>query len=439
MTNTHGLRRPLFWMVLAALALRLAVMLFVYRQNLDPATDHWSFGFEEGRVARSMATGQGFGNPLYAPTGPTAWFGPVYPAILAGVFKIFGVYTPTACIAILVFNDLVSALTCIPIFFFTRRGFGEGVAQLAAWLWVSFPDAIYGPNSRIWDTWLTTLLLAILFCMALSLAETNRTRKWVACGLLSGAAALTNPSLLSVLPLLALWALWRLHRQGRSWILPAASCVLATILVIAPWVARNYRVFHKFIPIGDSFGLEIGIGNNGDSSYLYSVADGPWNPWQNNTQWREFQRLGEVSYFALKGREGLTYIENHPGWYAWMVARRIVNVWTDYWSVSPSYLAKCPYTLVNVPLYTLLSGLTLLGLWRAFQERRSEAAVPYAIVCFFFPLVYYVTHTGDWYRRPIDPFFVALASNGVAFLFARLRRRRLPNSALQSEAALHLS
>ncbi|HLW82865.1 MAG TPA: glycosyltransferase family 39 protein [Candidatus Acidoferrales bacterium] len=420
-------RGTLFWMVTVALVLRLTVMLFVYRQSFDPRTDYWSFGFEEGRVARALASGQGFSNPLYAPTGPTAWFAPIYPAILAGVFKIFGIYTKAACLAILSLNSLISALTCIPIFLFARKSFSEGIALLAGWIWAFFPDAVYGPNNRIWDTWLGTLLLAILFYMALRLAESDRVRDWIAYGLLSGVAALTSPVLLSVLPFLALWALWRLRSARMRWFAPALSCMLATILVISPWLVRNYRVFHRFIPLRDDLGLELAVGNSGDSRFTEAVDDGPWLP-EGQAQWNDYRRLGETKYFDRKFHEGLTYVEQHPVWYAWMVARRIVNVWTNFWSFSKSYRQNDPFAPITVPLYTLLSALTLLGLWRAFREKGGGVATPYAIVLFFFPIVYYVTHTRDWYRRPIDPFFVALAA-GAIVAWRRKRETRTTQGA----------
>ncbi len=43
--------------------------------------------------------------------------------------------------------------------------------------------------------------------------------------------------------------------------------------------------------------------------------------------------------------------------------------------------------------------------------------MPYAIMLFFFPLIYYFTHTGDWYRRPIDPMIVIFAAYALARMF----------------------
>ncbi|MFZ3245051.1 MAG: glycosyltransferase family 39 protein [Candidatus Acidiferrales bacterium] len=431
----RSVRRTLFWMVAAALLLRLIVMCFVYGQQLNPDHGNWAFGFEEGRVAASIANGQGFSNPLYGPTGPTAWYGPVYPYILAGVFKLLGTYTKASCIAILSFNSLISALTCLPIFFLTRKGLGAGVAKVAGWIWVFFPDAVYGPNGRIWDTWLATLLLATLFFISLKLEDSTRVRDWAGFGLLSGVAALTSPVLLSVLPILALWMLYRLHRQQKRWLAPALSALLAVILVVSPWVVRNYRTFHRFIPIGDSLGLEIGIGNNGESWFPYSVTDGPWNPWKGDAQWKEFQRLGELGYFDKKSQEGAAYIRSHPSWYAGRVVRRIVYVWTNFWSLSERYRSTEALTPLTACLYAILSVLTLLGLCRAFRQYGIAVAMPYALVLFFFPLIYYFTHPAEWYRRPIDPFFVALAACEVFALASSKSPAFLVRTKVASERA----
>src|ERR1700675_3307768 len=122
-------------MVIVALALRLMVMVFAYTIQLDPSQDHWVFGWETGRVARSIATGHGFSSPYSEPTGPTALIPPVYTCLLAGVFKIFGVYTTASALVILTLNNLFSSLTCVPVYLIARRIFGIRTAAWAGWMW----------------------------------------------------------------------------------------------------------------------------------------------------------------------------------------------------------------------------------------------------------------------------------------------------------------
>src|SRR5215467_4690032 len=103
---------PYVLMVAVALAIRLAVIPFVYTDWTDPfVLDHWAFGL----VARSIATGHGFGN-VFANTGPTAVLPPVYSYLLAGIFNVFGVETRASVLAALSLNIFFSALTCIPVF-----------------------------------------------------------------------------------------------------------------------------------------------------------------------------------------------------------------------------------------------------------------------------------------------------------------------------------
>src|SRR5450755_3061096 len=171
-------------MVLVALAIRLVVMVFLLPEQLEPQRDHWHFGYETGRIARSIVEGRGFSSPLFEDTGPTAWMTPVYPYLVAGVFKVFGVYTKASATVLLSLNALLSALACVPIFLIARISFGERVAKWSGWAWAFFPYAIYFPVERIWETWLATLLLCILFLITLHLDSEEKFSKWAIFGLL---------------------------------------------------------------------------------------------------------------------------------------------------------------------------------------------------------------------------------------------------------------
>src|SRR6202167_5492284 len=204
-------------MVLVALVIRLVVMVFLLPEQLEPQRDHWHFGYETGRIARSIVQGRGFSSPLLEDTGPTAWMTPVYPYLVAGVFKIFGIYTKASAIVLLSLNAVMSALVCVLVFLIARVSFGERVAKWSGWAWAFCPYGIYFPVERIWETWLATLLLCLLFLITLNLDDENRFLKSVAFALLWALSALTSPALLSVLPFLAGWVIYRRHRLGQPW------------------------------------------------------------------------------------------------------------------------------------------------------------------------------------------------------------------------------
>ena len=78
-------------MVLLSFLLQVAAIGVFRQYHTRPGEDNFGFGFEMGRVGRSIALGQGFSNPYGGNTGPTAWEPPLYPYLIAGVFKIFGI------------------------------------------------------------------------------------------------------------------------------------------------------------------------------------------------------------------------------------------------------------------------------------------------------------------------------------------------------------
>jgi Dolichyl-phosphate-mannose-protein mannosyltransferase len=430
----HFLRRSksdfyvLLWVVTAALAARLVVMAFLYTEQLDPANDHWKFAYETGRIARSLATGQGFSSPLFESTGPTAFLTPVYPGIVALFFKIFGIYSRASAFALLIFQALISSLTCIPIFLIGRRTFDGRVARWSAWAWALFPYGVYFPVERIWSTWLSTLLLTIVFLMAITMDRRTRIWQWLTFGALVGVTALTDPVVMSVLPLLLAWMCYRLYQQNANWVRPASTAVLALTMCVAPWFVRNYRVFHRFVPFRDTMGMELWIGNNGDTSHWRPTQIGPWH---NAQDWEQFKQLGELRYMARDQRWALDYIDAHPGFFVVTTVRRIIYLWTGFWSFRTQYLAQEPLDIPNIFFSVTFTILCSLGLWRAFRTNAMMAA-PYAATFLCFPLVYYITHVEVYYRRQIDPLMIVLAVYAITSLARKKEQVREREEELQA-------
>ena len=98
----------LFWV---ALILRLLYITFAHTYRIRLFQDHFQFGWEVGRIARAVATGYGYSDPFTGHTGPTAWCPPLFTLLLAGVFKVFGVYTAASAWVIFAIDSVFSAAT----------------------------------------------------------------------------------------------------------------------------------------------------------------------------------------------------------------------------------------------------------------------------------------------------------------------------------------
>ncbi|HEV2400010.1 MAG TPA: glycosyltransferase family 39 protein [Candidatus Sulfotelmatobacter sp.] len=403
----HPKRIPLYvWMVALALAVRLAVIPFVYHDWTDPfVLDHWAFGL----VARSIVSGHGFGNVFARNTGSTAVLPPVYSYLLAGIFKIFGIETTASVLAALSLNSLFSALTCAPVFLIAKRGLGDRVGKWAGWGWAFYPYGIYYGADWAWSTCLVTLELAWLFWFAWRLENSSRIRDWLLFGLFGGFAALTEPVVLSVVPFLALWTLIRRFRDHQSWAGPLLAGAIGALAIMSPWIVRNYETFHRFIPVRSGYGLELYIGNNG---YSTRWVNSSLHLNHNDDELHEYERVGEMAYMDHKMQQAKSYIRSHPAWFVWMTGRRILYMWTGYWSFSREYLKDEPLDPPNIFVDTIMTILALLGLRRLFL--RDTLGVRFLIVLFFFPLAYYFSHPETYYFRPVDPLIVVLAAVTIA-------------------------
>jgi 4-amino-4-deoxy-L-arabinose transferase-like glycosyltransferase len=402
--------------VLIALAVRLVIILAPNFENLMDA-DH-IHGWEQGNVAEALVAGRGFGSALVS-NQTSAIMPPVFPLIVAVFYEFFGVHTAASIFAVHAFDCLLSALACIPVFLMARRSFGERVAWWAAWGWAFSPYGIYFAAAWAWSTHLLLLCLCWLLVLAQRMERSPRLALWAGFGLLAGFAGLTEPSVLVVIPFLLALACWRLWREGKSWFVPACVAGVVMMAAISPWMIRNALVFHRFIPMRDSMGLEMWMGNNG---YDLRWTSDDLHPLHDAQELAAYNSMGELAYMNLKSQQAKAYIHDHPGWYAWMSLRRAVYIWTGYWSFNRDYLALEPADPANIPFATCLTLLGLLGLVIAWRDTPFEA-LRYAGVLFLFPLIYYFSHPEPYHLRPVDPLLVILGCQAILVLRERGRVR----------------
>ena len=406
--------------VIIALALRILVITAGHTYRITPRRDHFQFGWETGRIARSIALGQGFSSPTDLPTGASAWTAPVYPYILGGVFKVFGVYTKTSAWVILVFNSIFAALTCWTLYRIGERVFGESVARGTAWTWAVFPYAIYWPVRVVWDVCLSTFLLSLALWLAIRMRHKAGFRDWAAYGLLWGVIALTNTACLILLPCMLLWIGWPVSRRA---VMGAALCLATLAICVTPWTIRNYKAFGRFVFIRDNLPLELHEANNESADALWTRSEHPAN---DPVAMKRFQELGEIRYMDETQREFREFVREHPGtfvrftlqrvWYFWAAPRQATIVaGYDLW------VARHAQYLITALL--AFAGLTLMFV-RGNAYRWLLA--PFLVI---YPLPYYLVNPFTRYKHPIETVMVmlivyALVESKSVKLDWRLRRVR---------------
>lgn len=405
----RSLPKFFLWLLPLSFALQVAAIGVFHQYRTRPGDDHFEFGWEMGRVARSIATGHGFSSPYDGDTGPSAWEPPIYPYLMAGVFKFFGIYTQESAWVLLSINSLLATLTTIPIFLIARRTFSERVAIWSAYAWALNPYIWYWSIHWIWDTTLTPLLLACVFLLALELQDWRGLRGWISFGALYGVGALANPTMLAFLPFCGLWIWRQRYRNGLS---SLGGVVLSSVVffaVLSPWVIRNYEVFGRFVFLRDDFGLQVRLGNG---PYADGMLMAYMQPNLNKLELEKFQRMGELAFAKADKQQAFSWIRENPGRFAVISLKRFFY----YWNGVPRATSSRSPVDFRTSAFLATSVLAIWGLILALRQNRPAAWL-FAGLILLYPLVYYFVFPHARYRHPIEPELTIL----IVFLLTEMR------------------
>jgi hypothetical protein len=250
-------------------------------------------------------------------------------------------------------------------------------------------------------------------------APANRTTAlWVAFGLLSGLVVLLNSTVLLFLPACGLWMLLG-EFKSKPPMLPtilrgALACALA-LACIAPWMIRNYTVFHAFIPMRGNLGAEL------HQSVLKEHEGFPWGATIPVCEvcpvFQQYRQMGEYAYVQREGELAKQDIRAHKLRFVEFTLKRFYFFWVS--------VPKPPEKGVLIEAareadYFFLNLAALLGLALALKQR-IPGAVLFAWAFALLPVTYYFITVQARFRHTLEPIITILA----VFLFqsATLRRK----------------
>ncbi len=416
------LPRRLFW---TAFLVRVLYVAIAHTYRIRATDDHFQFGWEAGRIARALVTGFGYSDPFsnaaFPHTGATAWLPPLYPLLLAAIFKVFGVYSRASAFVLFAVQSAFSAATALATYEIAARCFSRKVALWSAWIWVLHPAAMQYAVRWPWEMSITTALFSFTLVLALRMRSCRSqvagcqlvkvpegkdsvsqpatdnlqpTTSWLLFGLLWALIALANSTLLIFLPVCGVWILmgtWQRPHALRDAVLAA----LVFLACIAPWTVRNERVFHAFIPLRGNLGAELYMGNGPGSNGLLMEYE---HPFQAPDQLRLYAAMGEVRYVAMRGDAAKEYIAADPAHFAADVARRVYYYWfgVPQADVAPAVEAG---RALN---FGFISLAGLLGLAVALR-RGVPAAGLFAWAIVLLPVTYYFVTVAARFRHPLEP------------------------------------
>jgi Dolichyl-phosphate-mannose-protein mannosyltransferase len=415
---------------LVGLLVRLVYVTAAHSYRFRPLLDHFEFGWEAGRVGRSLALGRGFADPFVpSGTGPTAWLPPLYPMIIGAVFRVFGVYSPLSGWVLLAINSVFGSATVPAVYEIAKRCFGasgqdsrrgRSIALGSAWIWALYPATMQYSVRWIWETSLTTFLVAWALVVTLRLRDAGNGRRpavrdgwglWIWLGLLWGLIGLSNATPLLLFPVCVVWVIVGVHERRRA-MRGAVLAGVIFVLCLAPWTWRNWRVFHAFIPIRGNLGAELWV-HNGPQANGFPRGIVVFS----QPELRGYTAMGEMAYVRERGEWAREYILSHPGRFLELSLERVYWFWMNL----PHPLEDHPFSeAVREVSFGFLSVTGCLGLLLAIR-RRVTGAWLFAAAFMLIPVTYYFVTVGARFRHPLEPLLVILS----VYLFASAERRPL--------------
>ncbi|MBI4893823.1 MAG: hypothetical protein HY821_24620 [Acidobacteria bacterium] len=361
---------------------------------------------EPVKIAITLARTGSFADPYALPTGKTAHSPPIYPAIIALPYAIWGdsldadrarfVLSALAGSAEYALLPFVSAALGMGLLPGVVAGAAGALIPLHHW------QECQGEFEVAWVA-IFLEVSVILFCRWLARRKLT-SGSAVRSGAWWGAGLLLAPNLAPVLAGFAVVAGGRL-RPGKGhairWI---ALFTAAATLVLLPWSLRNYALFGNAFFVRNNLGLELYVSNHDDAVPEMNLNTAtPFfqsrHPHASQEAARVVQRVGETAFERQRLRLALDWIRNNPVRFTQLTLLRFRNFWFPGALPRPNMAALW--------LLTLAAAGGFVGLCR----QNGFAAAVLAAILGPFPVIYYCVQNDLRYQHPIYWALLLLASS----------------------------
>lgn len=422
--------RKFIFLILFAALLVNAAMVLVGLPKVSSAlrlTYSMSFGDFYDMIAKNLAQGNGY--RLDPAMGNTMLREPGYPLLLAAVFKLggYGIQQARVACVLLAFG---AALILLRL---TRKITGDAMTALAAaLLFLLYPGVLVAETRAGIE--IPSIFTVMLFMLALYGAVKKESLwRYGAAGLLLGAAVVVRSEVLLFPVLLLIYLLFAAKGWAERWKVVERIAVLAlgTAAVMSPWIIRNYRLVHSFVPTATVAGVAAQTGlytcENASSDEPFFLTDTKAGldraemakqlhiPFVGARYYQIFYTpQGELEFDRALRKSVSAEYRSHPGILASCVSR---NLLFNFWFLGKTPKSVLLNALVQAPLLALaLAGIVVL--WKQKLLRNAGIILLYIV---YIPAVHAPILAQARYSMLVVPFLTILAA---VFLVSAGRRLR---------------
>jgi hypothetical protein len=365
-------------------------------------------------------------SPDGAAPAPTAFHAPGYPAFRS-LFQntLAGMLGQDKLAMVRWAQVLLGGLTAALYFAAVRRGFHSVFLGLVAGLLCAAHPFWIINTGELADGTLSSFLLAAALALGVRAGQQGGALTCFLFGLMLAALGLTRPALLPFGLAAVLWFFGRSRVLKGGW-LGAILALLGLVAGLAPWGVRNWSDLQTVVPVVDSAGWHLWVGNNPQAiggHFTKEMLDT-----LPEARRKQLEGMPEGERYAALCQDAWAEVQAQPGD---ACKRRIrAGMYFLFGGATLEGRGVLDHTAaatlepwVEPALYGTLLGMVLLGLigWR-WGYGWKMAAAPLALALFWGPLPYLIGHADSWHgpRLPLDGPLLCLAAVGLVGLIPGL-------------------
>lgn len=403
-------------------------------------------GWEAYNIAQALALGEGYSFPasnrwLFPPSDqgtfhPTAWVDPPYTFCLAALIWVFGPYHQLAAA---IFNLCLLFAALMLTYKLGERLLNAPFGFLAVIILVSSGFVNINTISQMNNTMFASVLILVSALALLGYLQSPSLPRSGVLGLILGFTVLGCPGaqfFILVTPLAIVLVRWRERRQA---VWQALTVAVAAVVILAPWMIRNYLIFDEFVPVRTGAGTitfigVVAVAGTVDPNLVRSVV---------KPSWSEKNPRSAVKLVTLKNE--LSALQNFQMQYIGEVGPHRLNSMNeaqrDAWFLGETkiFLAEHPFLSMQLAAAKIEVFVRIMGavgvLVFAFAVLGGALSIGHAPVMML--ALWVVTYIAQYtliicfygrYRAPIEPLLVIISLFAVYRLATIFRNWMQPQS-----------
>lgn len=400
MKNT---KRILLLIFITALLLRIGFIILYDNGkmllNKHYAGDEYSYD----QIAINFLNGKG----LVTDDGLYARRPPAYPLFLAIIYFIFG----HSFVIVRFIQAFIGAFSCVILYGICCQLFYNKAALLVAFISAVYYPFILQPAYLLSEI-LFTFLLSLCIYFLLYYHNNRRLNILFIASIIFGSASLCKESILYFFFIILVWIVSVNKPKINRILLTQSIFFVGVLLVILPWLIRNFMIYKSFIPTSISGGHALYYGNNPKAT----GGSMGWNRLDKDSFLPDDLEYNAYSLEADRKlcRLALNYIIKHPARSIFLCFKKSINMWRPYYS-DARLINKIVMSIQDLPI--LIFGT--LGLIIGFRKNNNTLL---SVLILYFVAVHLITIAEIRYRYPIMPYLIIFSVIGIDSFLVKIKR-----------------